>query len=139
MTISNSHCVASFLCTLYHEQISKHFLPEPEVLKTRPINVSAIRKNQIVSDEIDTFNFVQIVSNFRMAYCTDYGRPVRISSSLHGRKSTSTPKFLGTAEACFVCQIGQNYKISLIYAFIGCLQSVIWFMGHLSRSTCSVH
>ena len=31
-----------------------------------------------------------------------YGRPVRKSPSLHGRKSTPTPKFLGTAKACFV-------------------------------------
>ena len=28
----------------------------------------------------------------------DYGRRVRKLSSLHGRKSTPTPKFLGTAE-----------------------------------------
>ena len=30
---------------------------------------------------------------------TDYGRPVRKSPSLHGQKSTPTPKFLDTAEA----------------------------------------
>ena len=51
---------------------------------------------------------------------TDYGRPVRKSLSLHGRKSAPTPKFLGTAEAYFVCQIGPNFQIYLIYAFIGC-------------------
>ena len=45
---------------------------------------------------------------------TDYGRPVRKSPSLHGRKSTPTPKFLGTAEAYFVCQIGPNFQMSLI-------------------------
>ena len=50
----------------------------------------------------------------------DYGCPVRKSPSLHGRKSTPTPKFLGTAEAYFVCHIGPNFQISLIYAFIGC-------------------
>ena len=32
---------------------------------------------------------------------TDYGRPVRKSPSLHGQKSTPTPKFLGTTEAFF--------------------------------------
>ena len=47
-------------------------------------------------------------------------RPVRKSPSLHGQKSTPTPKFLGTAEAYFVCHIGQNFQISLNYAFIGC-------------------
>ena len=38
--------------------------------------------------------------------------------SLHGQKSN--PKFLGTAEAHFVCHNGPNFQISLIYAFIGC-------------------
>jgi hypothetical protein len=45
---------------------------------------------------------------------------VRKSPSLHGRKSTPTPKFLGTAKAYFVCHISPNFQISLIYAFIGC-------------------
>ena len=53
-------------------------------------------------------------------FTTDYGRPVRKLPSLHGRKSTPTPKFLGTAKAYFVCHISQNFQISLIYAFIGC-------------------
>ena len=51
---------------------------------------------------------------------TDYGHPDRKLPSLNGRKSTPTPKFLGTAEAYFVCQICPNFQISLIYAFIGC-------------------
>ena len=45
--------------------------------------------------------------------------------SLNGRKFTPTPKFLVTAEAYFVCHIGPNFQISLIYAFIGCPQSVL--------------
>ena len=36
------------------------------------------------------------------------------------RKSTPTPKFLGTAESNFVCHIGLDFQILLIYAFIGC-------------------
>ena len=56
----------------------------------------------------------------QVTYCTNYGRPVRKSLSLQGRKSTPTPKFLGTAKAYFVCHIGPNFQISLIYAFIGC-------------------
>ena len=36
--------------------------------------------------------------------------------SLHGRKSTPTPKFLGAAKAYFVCHIGPNFQLSLIYA-----------------------
>ena len=39
----------------------------------------------------------------------DYGRLVRLLPSLHGRKSTPTPKFLGMAEAYFVCHICQNF------------------------------
>ena len=51
---------------------------------------------------------------------TDYGRPVRKSPLLHGRKSNPNSKFLGMAEAYFVCHIGHNFRLSLIYAFIGC-------------------
>ena len=51
---------------------------------------------------------------------TDYGRPVRKSPSLHGQKSNPNPKFIGTAEAYFVCHIGPKFQVSLIYAFIGC-------------------
>ena len=51
---------------------------------------------------------------------TEHGRPVRKLPSLHSRKSTPTPKFLGKAKAYFVCHIGQNFQISFIYAFIGC-------------------
>ena len=60
-----------------------------------------------------------------MQWCTDFGRPVKKSPSLHGRKSTPTPKFLGTAEAYFVRHIGQNFQISLIYAFIHHWVSVV--------------
>ena len=38
----------------------------------------------------------------------------------NGRKFTPTPKFLGTAEAYFVCHIDPIFQMSLIYAFIGC-------------------
>ena len=48
---------------------------------------------------------------------------MRKSPLLHGRKSTPTPKFLGTAKAYFVCHIGPNFQLSLIYAFIGCPSS----------------
>ena len=55
---------------------------------------------------------------------TDYGRPERKQPSLHGRKFNHNPKFLVTAEAYFVCHICPIFQISLIYAFIGCPQSV---------------
>ena len=66
---------------------------------------------------------------------TDYGRPVRKPPSLHGQKSTPTPKFLGTAEAYYVCHIGPNFQISLIYAFIGCPQSVALIQSSTSDHT----
>ena len=55
---------------------------------------------------------------------TDYGRPERKQPSLHGRKINPNPKYLGTAKAYFVCHIGPNFQISLIYAFTGCLYSL---------------
>ena len=65
--------------------------------------------------------FEEVYFTSRHSYiCTDYGRPMTELPSRPGRKSTPTPKFLGTAKACFVCHIGRNFQISLIYAFIGC-------------------
>ena len=49
---------------------------------------------------------------------TDHGRKEKKKPSLHGQKFN--PKFLGTAEAYFVCHIGSIFQIFLIYAFIGC-------------------
>ena len=43
--------------------------------------------------------------------------PIEESPSLHGQKSTPTPKFLGTTKAYFVWDIGPNFQI---YAFIRC-------------------
>ena len=60
-----------------------------------------------------------------MQPATDYGHPQRKQPSLHGRKFNPNPKFLGTAEAYFVCHIGPIFQISLIYAFIWCPQSVV--------------
>jgi hypothetical protein len=54
----------------------------------------------------------------------DYGHPERKYPSLHGQKFKPNPKFLGTAEAYFVCHVGPIFQISLIYAFIGCPKSV---------------
>ena len=39
-------------------------------------------------------------------------------------ESNPNPKFLGTPEADFVCHIGPIFQISLVYAFIGCPQSM---------------
>jgi hypothetical protein len=70
-----------------------------------------------ISDEI--FPYFTTPS-LKIILGTDYGRPVRKLPLMNGRKSTPTPKFLGTAKAYFVCHIGPNFQIFLIYAFIGC-------------------
>ena len=61
-------------------------------------------------------------------FITDYGRPERKLPSLHSRKFNPNPKFLGAAEAYFVCHICTIFQISLIQAFIGCLQSVYFII-----------
>jgi hypothetical protein len=53
-------------------------------------------------------------------HVTDNRHPVRKSPSLRSRKSNPNPKFLGAAEAYFVCHISPKFQISLIYALIGC-------------------
>ena len=64
--------------------------------------------------------FAATIPESIMAKATDYGRTERKYPSLHGRKFNPNSKFLGTAEAYFVCQIGPIFQISLICAFIGC-------------------
>ena len=56
---------------------------------------------------------------------TDYGRPERKQPSLHGQKFNPNPKFLGAAEAYFVCRISpifqipyaRHYKPRLVFFF----------------------
>ena len=55
------------------------------------------------------------MSGCTLMLTTDYGRPVRKSPSLHGRKSNPNPKFIGTSEAYLVCHIGPKFQVSLIY------------------------
>ena len=60
--------------------------------------------------------------------------------SVHGQKFKPNRKFLGTAEAYFVCHISPNFQISLIYAFTGCPQSVIWSIKrHVIQGPIIVH
>ena len=63
---------------------------------------------------------LRILGKFFLHLTTDYRRPVDKSLSLHGQKSTPTPKIMYTAKAYFVCHIGPNFQFSLIYVFIGC-------------------
>ena len=45
----------------------------------------------------------------------DYGHPERNYLSLHSRKFTPTPKFLGMTEPYFVSHIDPTFQISLTY------------------------
>ena len=57
---------------------------------------------------VTRMNVISLDNSTEMISDTDYRRLVRKSSSLHSRKSNPTPKFLGTAEAYFVCHIGME-------------------------------
>ena len=64
-------------------------------------------------------------TNHHLECSTDYRHTQRKQSSLHSQKFNSNPKFLGTAEAYFVCHIGPKFQLLFfIYAFIECPQSV---------------
>ena len=71
---------------------------------------------------------------------TDYGRPVRKPPSLHGRKSTPTPKFLVTAEAYFVCHIGPNFQIFfyLCLHWLSVVRGSMVLVNLESYNSCSV-
>ena len=60
------------------------------------------------------------LSSKRGLNCLGHGlrRPRRKEPSLHCRNLIPNFKFLGTAEAYFVCHIGPSFQISLIFAFI---------------------
>ena len=81
-------------------------------------------------------------ASFPMPRITDYGHPERKQPSLHGRKFNPNPKSLGMTAAYFGCHIGPIFQISLIYAFIGCPQSVLMYMlrrdFHVSRGPLTV-
>ena len=76
---------------------------------------------QWVHQTSEHFNVYEFLHNGKIIHVSmDYRHSVRKSPSLHGRKSNPNSKFLGMAEANFVCHIGPNFQISLIYAFTGC-------------------
>ena len=66
----------------------------------------------------------------RWALTLDYRRPVRKLTSLNDQKSTPAPKFLGTAEAYFVCHIAQIFR----FLWNGCWYYSPWLEGFLERS-----
>ena len=49
-----------------------------------------------------------------IALGTDYERPLKKPPSLYGQKSNPNPKFIGMAEAYFVCHIGPKFQVSWI-------------------------
>ena len=88
----------------------------------------------IVSKKVNKLQgncYISLIDN--IVWGIDYGHPERKQPSLHGQKFNPNPKFLGTAEAYFVCHIGPIFQICLVYAFIGCPQSVF------NRNLASAH
>ena len=86
-------------------------------------------ENRAIDEAITPMHCIGTVLVFKQSTCsiisaTDYGRPEWKKPSLHGRKFNPNPKFLGTTEVYFVCHIGPIFQIALIYAFIGCPESV---------------
>ena len=79
--------------------------------------------------KLDCVNYSREEINNFLIFCmhayTDYERPERKQPSLNGRKFNPNPKVLGMWAAHFVCHIGPIFQISLIYAFIGCPQSMV--------------
>ena len=54
----------------------------------------SIKNILLTNDKLDIWRFCSGIMKKKAIFCiTDYGRPVRKSPSLHGRKSTPTPKF----------------------------------------------
>ena len=119
----------SYLSTVQSRVGRRAFFEYFLQIKTKKIlvNLLTIKKNKL--------SIIRFANNWQVFFCrvanfsppcepikvnTDYRRPVRKSSSMHGRKSNSNPKFIGMAEAYFVCQIGPKFQVSWIYTFIGC-------------------
>ena len=97
--------------------LSEHYQTNPKISEKEKQNLLhlAVKKKGTVNYALRHSCLQSVIY-----LLTDYRRPVRKSPSLHGQKSTPTPKFLGTAKAYLVCHIGPIFQISLIYAFIGC-------------------
>ena len=65
---------------------------------------------------------MNILTVNQLTPATDYGHTVRKLPSLHGRKSNPNPKFLGTAEAYFVCRpkISDFFHLCLHWVSVVC-------------------
>ena len=73
-----------------------------------------------------------------MLYTTDYGPPVRKSPSPHGRKSTPTPKFFGSAKAYFVCHMHRS-KFSDFFDCCLHWKSIVRVMYHSTKRNFLTH
>ena len=108
------------LLHMFSDQCTKlHF---DKILFTDHLEIKPVHRGSISQFFVRSIHYSGYIAStgWKTGTYTNYGRPVRKSPSLHGRKSTPTPKILGTAEAYFVCHISPNFQISLAYAFIGC-------------------
>ena len=117
--------------SIFSELVLKYLKKYSEILTGHIFLVSLKITSQILEKtklhflRILYYTPLRILGKFFLHLTTDYRCPVDKSPSLHGQKSTPTPKILYTAKAYFVCHIGPNFQFSLIYAFIGFPYSVI--------------
>ena len=77
--------------------------------------------DQLLPLIISEISFKARFFNVFIGKTTNYGRPERKKPTLHSRKFTPTPKFLGTAEAYFVATSAQLFRY-------------LWFMASLGES-----
>ena len=76
----------------------------------KKIYYTYILSSDVRSSDLTYFLIHLSFVEFCLFVTTDYGHPVRKSPSLHGRKSTPSPRFLGTAAAYLVCHIGPKFS-----------------------------
>ena len=117
------HCQQTFNLTSHLRRrcgVSWVHTAQPIAQRGQMFSQIGLKLSILVKTYPHLFKHFQSCTNLFIFEITDYRYPVRKSPSLHGRKSNPDPKFLGMVEAYFVCHIGPKFKISLIYAFIGC-------------------
>ena len=116
----------SFFVERFHRlSRSKHTLVIRAFLGTQGSIWLQLKLRSPVTKENINIEFKVNITFWKDSLRHELRTPERKQPSLHGRKFNPNPNFLGMAGAYFVCHIGPIFQITLIYAFIGCPQSVI--------------
>ena len=92
----------------------------PDSIKTNSVQFAAICSQigaALICHLLANISVFKIYSHKSRTTDTRWGNLLHCTAE---NQNNPNPKFLGTAKAYFVCHIGQNFQISLIYAFIEC-------------------